>query len=222
MKITSGALILASSILFAFGVAADGDDGSNHGFLLVAKTVNEGQGPQGAFKSSSEIEFRFRGDRGRMDVYFGGIRGVSGLHQTAIYNVSEGTIITLHHREKTYTVSTREDQEEQKRILREQLLSRGLIPATRPVLVATGESMNIAGYNTLKYTAQNTTQFLIYWVANDSRALEAQQRMNEILSAPAGELANLRFPDPALFPGAIIRHEIRTRGAGDCSDRYCW
>lgn len=184
------------------------------GTLIRIHAVSEAHARGGLFKSQILTEFRLLEDMARQDVYIGAIKGNPQMQQTTLYLPREHRVISIHHKSRTYTNAGPEQLEEQKRTLRDLMQRTGGIATPRPTLTPTDEVDTLDGYLTRKFTAETLNGVVAYWIVDDDVLEASLKRLAELTSTPGGEMAMLRFPDPALFNGAPIKIVVETRRDG--------
>lgn len=194
-------------VLFIATSSAAASPFSERDILIVQRVVTETSTPAGARKSQILIETRLLdATKARQDIYLGGVKGDSRLHDTKIYLPERHTYASIDHMTGACVIRGEAYFEDQKRLLREHLT--GAIPVERPKLIPTGETKIIDGREAVKYTAKSDKRQFTYWFVKDDQLHAAGTLMDRLTSTPAGELGSLQYPDPATFPGFPVRMTI--------------
>lgn len=190
MRIT---LVAVTIFLIATTVLAD--------LTIKQEMTTEGQSPFGEIKNFTIITLKYKGDRYRVDVEVKGVVG-SPLDSTTIGNHKTGAIYRISHSQKTFDVVTPDELQKQAEFAADHIKKQGLLPNSRPVLRATGRKETINGYVTEEYVAEREGDTFTYWVAPSLAKFVPFLAKG---ADPGGAVYNLRFPDPASFPGVPIR-----------------
>jgi hypothetical protein len=201
------------------GTASAGDGqrqepvSAEKGILLATRTTTEMTGPM-VGKQRNTVPMEIKVFQGKYRSELSGPMNI--LHTSTIFDSNTGEMVILHHKTRSYQRFSREDQEQQKRMVTESLSRTGALPSRRPELRPTEERDEINGFPVRKYICETNTGTIEYWFTeNDEHAKLAVEVSQVMGSAPAAAAGSLQFPDPATFPGFPIRFIYRQSFQGN-------
>lgn len=195
----------------------DSPDSERVDLVIVIRSKNEGQSPfGGAPITSTKTTMRIKGLKARIETVIENAPPMAVMNQSVINNGETGERYILRHSTKTYQHSTRADIEAEKKQLLAMLAQTQIIPERRPELEPTGESQVIMGHNTEGFTAVNSRQHIVYWIADSEELRRVGELVTHSTANPASAALMLQFPDPAKMGGLPLRTEITSEipGAG--------
>ena len=176
-------------LLMAMGLPTHAD--------VVYKTKTEQSSGHG--KPTTIVTRKIKGDKVRTDIHLE--MGPMNVDQSTIEDHKTGTTVHLDHGKKTYHIVSASEQKERHEETEKYLKKKG-VTEDRPKLQPTGRTEKIDRYDTEEYICESVMRKTTYWFAKDLA------RFVPIVAAssnPSNAKINNQLPDPASFPGVIIR-----------------
>lgn len=122
--------------------------------------------------------------------------------QTTIVDREKNLTYRINNADKTYQVIDQDQLEKDSAFLAQMQARSGLIPATRPVLVPTGNKDRIGNFDVEEYKIQSRNGIFVFWFAPSLKKFVPLAAKG---GDPGASVLMLNFPDPASYPGIPIR-----------------